>query len=130
MWLKTRENSLLGQLAPIALEAPVGSLHGPLAVPGGFSLFRVEERDQLPPLSLDEVHRPIVVALEFRARMAAMDRLLVELREKYASRVQIFPAALSQTLRNIDLSGPGGGPQEPESQELDWSIADQPATRN
>ena len=58
-----RQIPQLGPLAPTALDGEVGALYGPLQVPGGFSVFRVEERDQLPSRPFQQVRRGIALVL-------------------------------------------------------------------
>ena len=118
MWLKNRENVLLGPLAPLALDSPVGKLHGPLQVPGGYSLFRVEEKKQLPARRLAEVRRTIRMLLELKSKTERMELLLEELRVKYANELEIFPEALALTLKDIDLAAPAN-----DSQATGWSPA-------
>lgn len=102
MWLVNRTNALLGPLAPAALDAPVGQLIGPLKVPGGYSLCRVEERKMLPARKLAEAQRSIETFLLLKTKNERMERLLQDLRTRYAAQLQIFPEALALTL--------GGGP--------------------
>jgi len=102
MWLAMRENPLLGPLAPLALDAAAGTLHGPVEVPGGFSVFRVEERGELPASSFAQVRRNIEAILRLKTENERMDRFLVGLRTRYADVVQIFPEALELVLQGYD----------------------------
>lgn len=101
MRLWRRENSFLGPLAPAALDAKVGTLHGPMKVPGGFSVFRVTDRGELPARTFPQVERSITARLQSTARAAAMDTLLAELRRKYQDRIQIYPESLSDVLQGM-----------------------------
>lgn len=98
MRLTTRQNALLGALAPTALDGEVGRLYGPLEVPGGYSIFRVEAREQIRGRSFEEVRPRLVRIVTLKLRNEAMDRLLGELREEYADRVEVDEEVLSLAL--------------------------------
>ena len=102
MRLVMRDNPLLGPLAPLALDAAVGTLHGPIEVPGGFSVFRVEERRELPASNFAEVRRSIQILLRIRAESEGMSRFLKELRTRHADLIQIYPEALEFVLQGYD----------------------------
>ena len=108
MWLTRRENPLLGHLAPLALDAQVGTLHGPVEVPGGFSVFRVEERDEIEARSFAQVRRNIETVLQIKAAGERMDRFLAGLRKQRADIVQIFPEALELVLQGYEGRDSGG----------------------
>jgi parvulin-like peptidyl-prolyl isomerase len=120
MWLSTRDNPLLGPLAPAALDGEVGALYGPLEVPGGFSLFRVLQRRQRPGQSFEQVRHRIALVLGARAQDEKLERFLGDLREKYAAQVQVHPQVLALALRE---------PPQPRAQEglagLAWSDQEQ-----
>lgn len=95
MWLWRRENAFLGALPTAALDAPLGVLQGPLAVPGGYSLFRVRQRDQVTARPLAEARRSIAASLLAQAKTAQMDSLLAVLKVRYRDRVQTYPQVLA-----------------------------------
>lgn len=98
MWLVTRDNPLLGALAPLALDSEVGALLGPLEVPGGYSVLRIAERSQTPARPYEAVERNIEVILRLRAEHQKMDSLLVQLRVDFADAVAIHEDALGSVL--------------------------------
>ena len=98
MWLVTRDNPLLGPLAPLALDAEVGALLGPLEVPGGYSVLRIAEKSQTPARPYEAVERNIAVILRLRAEHQKMDSLLVQLREDFAAEVVVHEDALGSVL--------------------------------
>lgn len=98
MWLVTRDNPLLGDLAPLALDAEVGALLGPLAVPGGYSVLRIAEKDQTPARPYEAVKRNIEVILRLRTEHQKMDSLLVQLRADFAAEIVVHEDALGSVL--------------------------------
>ena len=98
MWLVTRDNPLLGALAPLALDSEVGALLGPLEVPGGYSVLRIAEKSQTPARPYEAVERNIEVMLRLRAEHQQMDSLLVQLRVDFAAEVVIHEDALGSVL--------------------------------
>lgn len=107
MQLWRRENAILGPLAPAALDAPIGQLCGPLEVPGGYSLFRVSRRIQLPARPLEEVRQGILAMLKPEQQNEAMDRLLADLRAKNEAAIAVDPEVLASTLRDWTPTVPG-----------------------
>ncbi|MFC1525221.1 peptidylprolyl isomerase [Candidatus Latescibacterota bacterium] len=100
MRLTTRKNAILGPLAPAALDGEVGPLYGPLEIPGGYSIFRVLAREQIPARSFEEVRPRLARIVALQLRNEAMDRLLVELREEYAARIKVDEESLGQVLQS------------------------------
>ena len=98
MWLVTRDNPLLGPLAPLALDAEVGALLGPLEVPGGYSVLHIAEKSQTPARPYEAVERNIAVILRLRAEHQKMNSLLVQLREDFADAVVVHEDALGSIL--------------------------------
>ena len=98
MWLVTRDNPLLGALAPLALDSEVGTLLGPLEVPGGYSVLLIAEKSQTPARPYEAVERNIAVILRLRAEHQKMDSLLVQLREDFADAVVVHEDALGSVL--------------------------------
>ena len=98
MWLVTRDNPLLGPLAPLALDAEVGTLLGPLEVPGGYSVLRIAEKGETPARPYEAVERNIEVILRLRAEHQRMDSLLAQLRVDFAAAIAIHEDALGSVL--------------------------------
>lgn len=98
MWLVTRDNPLLGPLAPLALDSEVGALLGPLEVPGGYSVLRIAEKSQTPARPYEAVERNIEVILRLRAEHQKMDSLLVQLRLDFADEIAVHEDALRSVL--------------------------------
>jgi peptidyl-prolyl cis-trans isomerase C len=100
MQLWRRQNALLGELAPAALDAEIGVLHGPLQVPGGYSLFKVLDQRQMPARTFAQVQSSIRAVLLLQARTAAMDSFLADLRRTYDAEIEVYPAALTHVLEH------------------------------
>ena len=98
MWLVTRDNPLLGPLAPLALDAEVGTLLGPLEVPGGYSVLRIAEKSQTPARPYEAVERNIEVLLRLRTEHQRMDSLLAQLRVDFADAIAVREDALDSVL--------------------------------
>lgn len=98
MWLVTRDNPLLGPLAPLALDAEVGTLLGPLEVPGGYSVLRIAEKDQTPARPYEAVERNIEVILRLRTEHQRMDSLLAQLRVDFVDEIAVHEDALASVL--------------------------------
>lgn len=98
MRLIDRENPLLGRLAPAALDGRPGKVYGPIAVPGGYSVFRVETVEQLPPRRFEEVEKTIAAILRVNQKNERLERFLEELRVRYADQVQVDDEVLARTL--------------------------------
>ena len=95
--LHSYEKTLYGeQLMSAAMEAKLGELVGPVAVKGGYSIFRVNDRTggQMRPLEYEhERIRAILRLIEVEQRF---NQLVAQLREEYADQVQIFAEKLPQ----------------------------------
>ena len=98
MWLVTRDNPLLGPLAPMALDSEVGTLLGPLEVPGGYSVLRIAEKKQTPPRPYEAVERNISTILRLRAEYQKMDSLLGKLRVDFANEITFYEDVLGSLL--------------------------------
>ena len=92
-----RNNPLFGPHARrVACEAPVGVLQGPLQVRGGFSIFKVLDREEgIHPFGT--VRQQVDAMVRTNAQDRAMGRFLESLREKYASRIKVYKHALERT---------------------------------
>jgi peptidyl-prolyl cis-trans isomerase C len=107
MWLMRRENFILGQLAPMALDAELGVLHGPLEVPGGYSIFRAIERQERPAQTFEQVQRGIDAMLKARGRGQMLDAFINRLKKQHADIIEIFPEVLDSALEGYDLARKG-----------------------
>ena len=95
--LHSYEKSLYGeQLMRSAMEAELGELIGPVAVKGGYSIFRVNDRTGGLMRSLEYEHERIRAILRLIETEQRFNQLVSELREEYADQVQIFAEALPQ----------------------------------
>ena len=91
------EKSLYGeQLMSAAMEAELGELVGPVAVKGGYSIFRVNERTGGLMRSLEYEHERIRAILRLIEVERRFNQLVAQLREEYADQVQIFAEKLPQ----------------------------------
>ena len=98
--LHSYEKSLYGeQLMSAAMEAEVGELVGPVAVKGGYSIFRVNDRTGGLMRSLEYEHERIRAILRLIEVEQRFNQLVAQLREEYADQVQIF----AETLPQIEL---------------------------
>ena len=98
--LHSYEKSLYGeQLMSAAMEAELGELVGPVAVKGGYSIFRVNDRTGGQMRSLEDEHERIRAILRLIEVEQRFNQLVAQLREEYADQVQIF----AETLPQIEL---------------------------
>lgn len=95
--LHSYEKSLYGeQLMSAAMEAELGELVGPVAVKGGYSIFRVNDRTGGLMRSLEYEHERIRAILRLIEVEQRFNQLVAQLREEYADQVQIFAEKLPQ----------------------------------
>ena len=98
--LHSYEKTLYGeQLMSAAMEAELGELVGPVAVKGGYSVFRVNDRTGGLMRSLEYEHERIRAILRLIEVEQRFNQLVAQLREEYADQVQIF----AETLPQIEL---------------------------
>ena len=98
--LHSYEKTLYGeQLMSAAMEAELGELVGPVAVKGGYSIFRVNDRTGGLMRSLEYEHERIRAILRLIEVEQRFNQLVAQLREEYADQVQIF----AETLPQIEL---------------------------
>ena len=91
------EKAAWGGLEEAAKRAPVGELTGPVEVEGGFSVFRLLSRERRP-VSFSEVEKRVVATVRFIRKQEVFERIVTELREKYAPQVKISEDALAAAL--------------------------------
>ena len=86
--------SLYPALTAAVFKAPQGELKGPLEVKGGYSVFRVLEREESSIQPPEVAWRQAGALLHHERENEALANLLVELRGKYASQTKIYPENL------------------------------------
>lgn len=93
-----REKGVYPRLVPVILEAPPGELSGPLEVEEGYSVFRVAgvEPGGIEPFEKAERRARALLRRERESR--ALEIFVKELREKYASQIQIHESRLAAAL--------------------------------
>ncbi len=95
--LHSYEKSLYGeQLMRSAMEAELGELVGPVAVKGGYSIFRVNDRTGGLMRSLEYEHERIRAIMRLVETEQRFNQLVDQFREEYADQVQIFAEMLPQ----------------------------------
>ncbi len=94
--LHSYEKSLYGELLRYATEAELGELVGPVAVKGGYSIFRVNDRTGGLMRSLEHEHERIRAILRLVETEQRFNQLVAQLREEYADEVRIFAEVLPQ----------------------------------
>ena len=96
MHLHSYEKSLYGELLRYAMEAELGELVGPVAVKGGYSIFRVNDRTGGLMRSFEREHDRIRAILRLVETEQRFNQLVDQLREEYADQVHIFAEMLPQ----------------------------------
>lgn len=93
----SRDSAGYGPLLPLALQAPVGLVQGPVELGGEYSLFRVVHRIPDRPASFEEARE-----LVKKQRLdLEMDRFIAGLHQRYADQIQID----EQVLEALSPSG-------------------------
>ena len=85
-------------LVPAVFQAQQGQLEGPLQVEGGYSVFRVLEREESSIEPFETVQRRARALLRLERETQALNAFLVQLREKYASQIKIYPDRLKEAV--------------------------------
>ena len=85
-------------LVPAVFQAQQGQLEGPLQVEGGYSVFRVLEREEssIEPFEVVQQRARALVRLERETQ--ALNAFLVQLREKYAGQIKIYSDRLKEAV--------------------------------
>ena len=94
--LHSYQKGIYGALVDHALTAEVGVLVGPVAVPDGYSIFRLKERSGGELAPLQAVHKRIAAILRVIEQERRFNELVARYREEYADQVHIFEAAIPQ----------------------------------
>lgn len=94
--LHSYQKAIYGALVDHAMAAEIGVLVGPVAVTGGYSIFRLKERSggKIPPLKA--VHKRIAAILRVIEQERRFNELVAHYREKYVDQVRIFEEAIPQ----------------------------------
>ena len=79
-------------------DAPEGELVGPVAVEGGFSLFRVLDHEDASIEPYEQVRRRAAALLRLEREHWHLQALLKKLREKYAAQIKIDEARLREAV--------------------------------
>ncbi len=78
-----------GDLVEAAQEAPTGELTGPVAVEGGYSIFKVLSKER-EKQTFEKVKRRVRATIRWQRKQKLFEQYLEELRQKYASQVKIW----------------------------------------
>ena len=86
--IRVFEGSRFGGLLEAAQEAPMGELTGPVAVAGGYSIFRVDSiKQEREPFSTAQ--KRVRATIKWIRKQKIFEEYMEELRQKYASQVSI-----------------------------------------
>ena len=94
--LHSYQQGIYGALVDHALAAEIGVLVGPVAVTGGYSIFRLKERSGGKIAPLKAVHKRVAAILRVIEQERRFNELVARCREQYADQVHIFAEAISQ----------------------------------
>ena len=92
------EKSVYPKLMAAIESAPEGELIGPVAVEGGFSLFRVLDHEETSIEPYEQVRRRATALLRREREHRHLQTLLEKLREKYAAQIKIDEARLREAV--------------------------------
>ena len=92
------EKAVYPKLMAAIGDAPEGELIGPVAVEGGFSLFRVLDHEDASIEPYEQVQRRATALLRREREHWRLQALLEELREKYAAQIKIDEARLREAV--------------------------------
>ena len=85
-------------LVPAVFQAQQGQLEGPLQVEGGYSVFRVLEREESSIEPFETAQRQAWALIRLERETQVLNAFLVQLREKYADRIKIYPDRLKEAV--------------------------------
>ena len=85
-------------LVPAVFQAQQGQLEGPLQVEGGYSVFRVLEREESSIEPFETAQRRARALVRLERETQALNAFLVQLREKYADQIKIYPDRLKEAV--------------------------------
>ena len=94
--LHSYQKGIYGALVDHAMAAEIDALVGPVAVAGGYSIFRLKERSggEIPPLKA--VHKRVAAILRVIEQERRFNELVARYRAEYADQVHIFEEAIPQ----------------------------------
>ena len=92
------EKAVYPKLMAAIGDAPEGELIGPVAVEGGFSLFRVLDHEDASIEPYEQVRRRAAALLRREREHWRLQALLEELREKYAAQIEIDETRLREAV--------------------------------
>ena len=92
------EKAIYPKLMAAIEDAPEGELIGPIAVEGGFSLFRVLNHEEASIEPYEQVRQRAAALLLREREHWRLQSLLEELREKYAAQIKIDEAHLREAV--------------------------------
>lgn len=93
-----KEEGVYPLLVPVLLKTPPGELTGPLKVEGGYSVFRVANIEPGGIEPFETAQRRARAMLRWEREARALEIFVVELREKYASQIEIHESRLAAAL--------------------------------
>jgi len=93
-----REKALYPRLMPVVMESPPGELVGPLEVEGGYSVFRVLGYEDASIEPYETARRRALALVRWKRENQALGTLMEQLREKFASRIEIYESRLSEAV--------------------------------
>ena len=94
--LHSYQKAIYGALVDHAMAAEINALVGPVAVPDGYSIFRLKERSGGEIAPLQAVHKRIAAILRVIEQERRFNELVARYREEYADQVHIFEEAIPQ----------------------------------
>ena len=92
------EKAIYPKLMAALEDAPEGKLIGPVAVEGGFSLFRVLNHEDASIEPYEQVQKRAAALLRREREYGHLQALLDKLREKYAAQIKIDEAHLREAV--------------------------------
>ena len=92
------EKAVYPKLMAAVEDAPEGELVGPVAVEGGFSLFRVLDHEDASIEPYEQVRRRAAALLRLEREHWHLQALLKKLRAKYAAQIKIDEARLREAV--------------------------------
>ena len=92
--LHSYQKGIYGALVDHALAAEVNALVGPVAVPEGYSIFRVKKRSGGEIAPLAAVHKRVAAILRVIEQERLFNELVARYREEYADQVRLFDQAI------------------------------------
>ena len=85
-------------LVPAVFQGQQGQLEGPLQVEGGYSVFRVLEREESSIEPFEAVQQRARALVRLERETQALNAFLVQLREKYAGQIKIYSERLKEAV--------------------------------